>query len=192
MDALWLAKLGAGNVHLPFIRFAVMQGCVEPRSVWVPRRLACHSSIGVNNELSCHDITRIADKKRSCIEHNSFLVYHCVVGEGFNDRSPCAPLRSVPESLENSLPLSLLARSRGATLPPPPPPNCLLSTSTTMSFIPYGSVNPEDECLPPLYFRPIPQRNLEAANIAHLPSAYVKDELRALRHRCVLFSLIPN
>jgi hypothetical protein len=54
-----------------------------------------------------------------------------------------------------------------------------------MSFIPYTSVNPEDGRLPPLYFRPVPQRNLEAANIAHLPSAYVKNELRALRHRSV-------
>ena len=60
-----------------------------------------------------------------------------------------------------------------------------------MSFIPYTSVNPEeeDERLPPLYLRPIPQRNLEAANIAHLPSEYVKDELRALRHRSVAVSL---
>jgi len=61
-----------------------------------------------------------------------------------------------------------------------------------MSFIPYSTVNPEDERLPPLYFRPIPQRNLEAANIARLPSAYVKDELRALRHRYVNFFLIPT
>ena len=60
-----------------------------------------------------------------------------------------------------------------------------------MSFIPYSSVNPEDDRLPPLYFRPIPQRNLDAANIAHLPSAYVKDELRALRHRSVALSLVP-
>src|SRR5258706_10075478 len=62
-----------------------------------------------------------------------------------------------------------------------------------MSFIPYSSVNPEeDERLPPLYFRPIPQQNLEAANIAHLPSAYVKDELRALRHRSVALSLVTT
>ena len=60
-----------------------------------------------------------------------------------------------------------------------------------MSFIPYGSVNPDDERLPPLYFRPIPQRNLEAANIAHLPSEYVKVELRALRHRSVALPLLP-
>jgi hypothetical protein len=58
-----------------------------------------------------------------------------------------------------------------------------------MSFIPYTC---EDERLPPLCFRPIPQRNLEAANIAHLPSAYVKDELRALRHRFVPTSRMPD
>lgn len=61
-----------------------------------------------------------------------------------------------------------------------------------MSFIPYSSVSSEDERLPPLYFRPIPERNLEAANIAHLPSAYVKDELRALRHRCVPLYFMPT
>ena len=61
-----------------------------------------------------------------------------------------------------------------------------------MSFIPYNSESSEDERLPPLYFRPVPQRNLEAANIAHLPSAYVRDELRALRDRCVPLSLIPT
>ena len=99
--------------------------------------------------------------------------------------APRAPASPFDKKISlNSLILSLLARSRGATLPP---------STLNMSFIPYCSVTPEeDERLPPLYFRPIPQRNLEAANIAHLPSAYVKDELRALRHRSVSVSLVPT
>ena len=139
------------------------------------------TSIRANNEPTVR-LLKSRTKSERAFSY-SFLVDYCVVGEGFNDRSPSIPLRPVP-ALKFPLSQPKYPRLPSSTLEHPRAPS--------MSFIPYASVNPEDERLPPLYFRPIPHRNLEAANIAHLPAAYVKDELRALRHRFVLFSLFSH